>query len=230
MKKILFIGVSFLLGISGQAQNIGRVDSSDDINTIKRDTSFIYAESTMKDAVEAQSGAHAILELKLHDWLRSKHREENADLLVSNSKEKWVDLLTSRGNYNRLFVYVKKCDVLPVVEVAPDEAEPEQHPVFEEVLVPGLTPDEEEMVEIDRFDQIEPYIMRMKEEKRIRTYGKYASLPEDVACYIFVYDRDGDVVAVLRQTEEIQHINLRTMGEDNVRNYKNCGAIWFRLK
>ena len=230
MKKVLFICVSFLFGISCQAQNNERVDSSNDINTIKRDTSFIYAESTMKDAVEAQSGAHAILELKLYDWLRSKHQEANADLLVSNSKDKWVDLLTSRGNYNRLFVCVRKRDVLPVVEVAPVETETEQHLVFEEVLVPGLTPDEEEMVDIDRFDQIEPYIMRMKEEKRIRTYGKYVSLPEDVPCYIFVYDRDGDVVAVLRQTEEIQHINLRTQREDNVRNYKNCGAIWFQLK
>ena len=234
MKKILFIWASLLVSLSGQTQNIERVDSLNDINAIKRDTSFIYAESTMRDAVEAQSGAHAILELKLYDWLRSKHPGEDVELLVSNSKKNWFDLLSRRGKYSRVFVYVSKRDVLPVVEpdiVEVDTVEVEESvPVLEDVLVPDLTPEEEEMVTIDSFSRIEPYVNGLKEKGRLRAYGKYASLPEDDPCYIFVYDRDGGVVAVLRQAENGQHFNMRSQKEDNVRNYKDCGAIWFQLK
>ena len=111
MKKYIIIWSYLWLGISVQAQNKTQIDSLDKINTIKRDTSFIYAESTMKDAIEAQSGAKAILELKLQDWLRNKVPEGEALMLVSNSKEQWFSLLTRRGEYNRIFVYVAKtCD------------------------------------------------------------------------------------------------------------------------
>ena len=86
------------------------------------------------------------------------------------------------------------------------------------------------MSAIDSFGRIEPYVNRLKEEGRLRAYGKYASLPENEPCYIFVYDRDGNIVAVLRQSENGLHYNLRSQNDDNVKNYKNCGAIWLQLK
>lgn len=228
MKKFVLLGICLLGYLSVQAQEEGGVDSMNDINVIKRDTSFVYAESTMKDALEAQSGAKAILELKLLDWLRSSYPDENAQVLVSNSKDKWFSQLTKRGRYNRIFVYVNKRDLIPLPE-EPTTEEVEQEPVIEEALVPELTSDEEAMAAIVRFDDIEPYVKGLKEEGRIHAYGKYASLPMDDPCYMFVYDKDGSVVAVLRQSEEGQYLNLRTLKEDNVKNYKNCGAIWFQL-
>ena len=232
MKKIVLLWACILASVISQAQGLAHVDSLNDINAIKRDTSFIYAESTMRDALEAQSGAKAILELKLYDWLRSSHPDENAEVLVTNSKDKWFSLLTKRGRYNRVFVYVSKRDILPVVETpAPVEAdEPVQPvPVLDEVLVPELTPDEESMAAIFNFNDIEPYIRGLKNEGRLHAYGKYASLPEDDPCYMFVYDKEGRIVAVLRQLEGGKHYNLRTLKEDNVRNYKNCGAIWLQF-
>jgi len=232
MKKIVLLWACTLTSVMVQAQEAEHVDSLNDINAIKRDTSFIYAESTMRDALEAQSGAQAILELKLYDWLRSSHPDENAEVLVTNSKDKWFPLLTKRGRYNRVFVYVSKRDVLPVVEIpAPVETEePVQPvPVLDEVLVPELTSDEESMAAIFNFDDIEPYIKGLKNEGRLHAYGKYASLPEDDPCYMFVYDKEGSIVAVLRQLEGGKHYNLRTLKEDNVRNYKNCGAIWLQF-
>lgn len=228
MKRIVLFGACLLGCVSGQAQGVDSANPLNDINAIKRDTSFIYAESTMRDALEAQSGAQAILELKLYDWLRSNYPNENAEVLVTNSKEKWFPLLTKRGRYNRIFVYVNKRDVVPMPEeVIVEEVEPV--PVVEDVLVPELTSDEETMAAIVKFEDIEPYAKGLKNEGRIRAYGKYASLPED-ECYLFVYDKEGSVVAVLRQSEDGQHFNLRTMKEDNVRNYKNCGAIWLQFK
>lgn len=232
MKKIVLLWACTLASVMVQAQEVEYVDSLNDINAIKRDTSFIYAESTMRDALEAQSGAQAILELKLYDWLRSSHPDENAEVLVTNSKDKWFPLLTKRGRYNRVFVYVSKRDVLPVVEI-PSPVETEEPvqpvPVLDEVLVPELTSDEESMAAIFNFDDIEPYIKGLKNEGRLHAYGKYASLPEDDPCYMFVYDKEGSIVAVLRQLEGGKHYNLRTLKEDNVRNYKNCGAIWLQF-
>lgn len=114
MKKTIFLCTYLLANISGQAQGIDGVDPLNDINAIKRDTSYIYAEATMKDAVEAKSGARAILELKIYDWLRNSYPGKNADSLVNQSKNRWRDLLTSRGNYNRVLAFVSKQFIVPV--------------------------------------------------------------------------------------------------------------------
>ena len=235
MKKNIIIWICLLCGINLHSQNNLQKDSLSDINTIKRDSSFIYAESTMKDAVEAQSGARAILELKLQDWLRSKHPNEDAALLIQNSQERWYNILTQRGQYNRVFIYVAKKDVIPMSETEVIEQgivsvsdEPVSDP--KNISMSELNNVEEKMAAIINFTDIEPYIKHLKENKKLRAYGKYASLPEDDPCYIFVYDRDGVVVAAIRQTEDGHHFNLRSKSDDNVRNYKNCGAIWLQLK
>ena len=114
MKKTILLCTYLLAGIFGQAQGIDGVDPLNDINAIKRDTSYIYAEATMKDAVEAKSGARAILELKIYDWLRNSYPGKNADSLVNQSKNRWRDLLTSRGNYNRVLAFVNKQVIVPV--------------------------------------------------------------------------------------------------------------------
>ena len=222
MKKIVLLLTYLFASVPGQAQGAESVDSLNDINVIKRDTSYIYAEATMKDAIEAQSSARGILELKLYEWLRNKYPGLNADSLVNLSKESWHDLVTRRGKYKRVFVFVSKDRVLPVVE------EPES--VKEELSVPELTADEERMADIYDFTSIEPYINGLKYGGRLKAYGKYASLPEETPCYLFVCNGDGEVVAVLRQAEDGSYFNLREKKDDNVRNYKNCGAIWFQLK
>ena len=236
IKKYLIIWICLLFAMSVQAQDFADFDSLADINVIKRDTSYIYAESTRLDAVEALSDARIILEIKLQDWLRYKHIKEDASSLISNSKERWLSLLTKRGKYKRVFVYVSKRDVLPMPEtleaVTLDAVSLSEEPVVvpEDVRTFELTNEEEEMAAITGFADIEPYVKGLKNEGKLRAYGKYASLPEDDACHIFIYDRDGDVVAVIRQTADGHQYNLRTKNDDNVRNYKNCGAIWLQLK
>lgn len=114
MKKTFLSCISLLASVLCQAQGIDGVDPLNDINAIKRDTSYIYAEATMKDAIEAQSGARAILELKIYDWLRNNYPGKNIDSLVTSSRDKWLDLLTRRDKYNRVFVYVSKQSIVPV--------------------------------------------------------------------------------------------------------------------
>ena len=52
--------------LSASAQTA--TDVARDINKVKRDTMYIYAESTTKDLSESYNNARAILEMKVGDW------------------------------------------------------------------------------------------------------------------------------------------------------------------
>lgn len=234
MKRIFLLCCSTLVAIVGFAQEVN-VDSLNSINKIKRDTSYIYAESTMRDAVEAESYARTILEMKVGEWLRNKYPNESIDTCLLKVNDHSRTLLTFRGKYKRAFVFLKKDMIVPQIEpVACDTlvdsvAVEAVEPVAPAVTV-ELTPDEKDMVAVADFPAIEPYVKNLKSDGRLRAYGKYATLPEDTNCHLFVYDRDGQIAAVLRQTEDGKYYNLRTLQEDNVKNYTNCGAIWLQLK
>ena len=63
---------------------------------------------------------------------------------------------------------------------------------------------------------------------QLKDYGKYKTLPSDGTAYLFVYDHQGEVAAVLKRMPG-KTINLQNLENDNIENYKNCGAIWIRL-
>lgn len=224
-------------------------DVAKNINKIKRDTMFIYAEATMKDLNEAYNGARAILEMKVGDWVRLQHPAEGIELCIVKAKEHFVQLETRRGDFYRAFVYVRKSDILPVAdksevtvfEVSPVtkpnqmEAKPaiivteEMPQVEEKQQVLELTSEEKQMKLIRSFYDVEPYIKGLKSKGKLNAYGKYATMPENEDCHIFVYDKQGNISALLRKSGANQY-NLNSLKEDNIKNYKNCGAIWFQLK
>lgn len=244
MKRLL-LSISFL--ISYFSFSVAQTPAATkEINAIKRDTTCIYAEATMKDVNEALIGAKSILEVKVGDWVRSQHPNEGIEVCIAKAKEHSFEVQTRRGDYYRAFVYVKKRDIMPIADksevvvfqVQPDSIKPlttaeevisEETPVEAPASVITLTKEEEQMVAITSFYNIEPYIKGMRDKNKLEAYGKYATLPADSACHLFVYDQQGQVKAVLRKTSDAQ-INLKTLKEDNVKNYRNCGAIWFRLK
>lgn len=220
---ILLWAISGVLIVEAQSS----ADVAKNINAIKRDTMYIYAEATMKDLNEAFVGARAILEMKVGDWVHSQRPNEEIDVCIVKAKDHLVQLETRRGDYYRAFVYVRKNDIMPVTdrnEVAVfNVSSPQRPPLLE------LTSEEEQMKQIESFYEIEPYIKGLKSNGRLAAYGKYATLPEDEDCHLFVYDKQGNISALIRKSGSTQY-NLNTLKEDNVKNYKNCGAIWFQLK
>ncbi len=244
MKRIFFSLIFIVCHLSFCAAQ----DVATDMNRVKRDTMYIYAEATMKDLNEAYSGARAILEMKVGDWVRNQHPDEGVELCIVKAKEHFVQLETRRGDFYRAFVYVRKSDILPVAdksevtvfEVAPvpqpnqPVAKPaiivEEEPVMiEKTPVLELTLEEKQMKQIKSFYDVEPYIKGLKSNGRLKEYGKYATMPADADCHLFVYDKQGNISALIRKIGTTQY-NLNTLKEDNIKNYKNCGAIWFQLK
>ncbi len=248
MKRLLFILSLAIFSLSiCEAQTVA--DVTKNINKVKRDTMYIYAEATMKDLNEAYNGARAILEMKVGDWVREQHPTEGIEVCIVKAKEHFIQLETRRGDFYRAFVYVRKSDIMPVAdksevtvfEVAPvvQANQPQAAPAIiisedapiEEKKAPilELTSEEKQMKQVRSFYEVEPYIKGLKSKDKLIAYGKYATMPENEYCHLFVYDKQGNISALLRKTGDIQY-NLNTLKEDNVKNYKNCGAIWFQLK
>ena len=244
MKRILF-SFSFIIC---QLSFCVAQDVAKDINKIKRDTMYIYAEATTKDLNDAYSAARAILEVKVGDWVRSQYPNEGIEVCIVKAKDHLLQLDTRRGDLYRAFVYVRKSDILPIADKSevtvfevgqvakPDNAEAVPSDVISEdapievVKAPvlELTSEEQQMKLISSFYDVEPYIKGLKSKGKLKKYGKYATMPIDEDCHLFVYDKQGNILAIIRKSGASQY-NLNTLNEDNVKNYKNCGAIWFQL-
>lgn len=247
MRKLLLTILSVFSFVTiSNAQTATEVTKS--INKVKRDTLYIYAESTNKDLKEAYNNARTILEMQVGEWVRKQHPSENIEVCIVKAKENFMQLDTRRGELYRAFVYVKKSDIMAVsdksevkvIEIAPTtqsnqvKAEPaiiisEESVAKIDTPVIELTSEEQQMKQVRSFYDVEPYIKGLKSNNRLRAYGKYATMPSNEDCHLFVYDKQGNISAMLRKSGTTQ-FNLNTLKEDNVKNYKNCGAIWFQLK
>ncbi len=218
------------------------------INKIKRDTTYIYAESTTKDLNESFNNARAILEMQVGDWVRKQHPAEGIEVCIVKAKDHIMQLDTRRGELYRAFVYVSKRDIMPVgdksevavFEVPPAEQskasdvapaiikEKEKPVVADESSKIELTPEEKQMQTVKSFYEVEPFIKGLKSKGKVKNFGKYATMPQNEDCHLFIYDKQGNISAILRKSGTTQY-NLNTLKEDNVKNYKNCGAIWFQI-
>ena len=247
MRKLLLTILSVFSFVTiSNAQTATEVTKS--INKVKRDTLYIYAESTNKDLKEAYNNARTILEMQVGEWVRKQHPSENIEVCIVKAKENFMQLDTRRGELYRAFVYVKKSDIMAVsdksevkvIEIAPTtqsnqvKAEPaiiisEESVAKIDTPVIELTSEEQQMKQVRSFYDVEPYIKGLKSNNRLRAYGKYATMPSNEDCHLFVYDKQGNISAMLRKSGTTQ-FNLNTLKEDNIKNYKNCGAIWFQLK
>ncbi len=91
-----------------------------------------------------------------------------------------------------------------------------------------LTALEQSMLNTDA-QHIGDFIRQGQARGEIIAYGKYADMPQDVNCYLFVYNRDKKIVACLHKVGTA-YTNLQTGNTDHITNYKGCGANWFQTK
>lgn len=105
---ILTITLLFFSLISLKAQN-----EQQQINEIKRDTSFVYATGTSSVSGEdASNNAKDLLALEIEQWLKSCSVDGIAGY-VAKSRENSAQIRTQRGKLFRVFAYVNKADILP---------------------------------------------------------------------------------------------------------------------
>ena len=85
---------------------------SKQINQIKRDNSYLYAEATMENADEALDVARELLMRQVLEYVDTNRKlSQSKDVLVKNVNANSASLSMKRGTMFRIFVYVKKTDI-----------------------------------------------------------------------------------------------------------------------
>lgn len=256
--KLCILILTAIIPVVISAQN-HYAESQQQINRIKMDTLYLYSTGTSSvSADDATQNSRELLALEIEMWLKQvvKADKQTINGYVIKANEHLEEIPVQRGNLYRSFSYVRKSDILPysnksellLVEL------PEAVQLPQTVQVNGgnsadtdikkpeneilkttepakyvLSADEEKMLAVRNFDGINTFLTELDKGGRLKDKGKYSSLPDNKDCYIFIYDKEGNIPAYLKQTQSGQ-TNLKLGLLDNVRNYKGCGAIWFILK
>ena len=111
MKRILSIA-ALLCAVS-----IAWGHNTKKMNSIKRSAQYIYAEATMETTKEAFEVANDLLLIQVKEYAASKKAFRDNDILVRNIQSQQDSLQIRRGPMVKVFLYVKKSDVLNVDNV-----------------------------------------------------------------------------------------------------------------
>ena len=250
MVKRQFLLFASLLGIVCLCAQTPTSNAIQEINQIKsQPDTFLYAESTSASWDEALDNAKYLLGAEIENYMKQQGISDAAGV-VAKSQNHIFELQSMRGDRYRAFVYVRVSDIMTysnadqllVVPVTGDKkssvrlvaSDREQAtPVSAAQPAPAptkrtLTALEQSMLNTDA-QHISDFIRQWSAKGEIIAYGKYADMPQDVNCYLFVYNRDKKIVACLHKVGTA-YTNLQTGNTDHITNYKGCGANWFQTK
>lgn len=138
---LVCICVSFVCLAYSQTSDVGK-----QINNIKRDGQYFYAESTLETEEAARESANLMLANFINDHINDKslpHDKKITEQDLVNAQS----LKMKRGDMIRVFVYVKKSDFFLVEETENAPAEEELVSVAEPIKGQKIVEEEPEVVE-----------------------------------------------------------------------------------
>ena len=218
-KKMICLMAAMIFAIATCAQN-----SISDINRLKRDKDYLYGEATMDTKDAALKLAYELLEVEIKDWAINKDQKISS-VLASKVYDYADTIVLKRHNMVRAFAYVKKSNLKAVkgknFKVDVNREKPLSKPLDEKVI--------EELKTVTSFYDLEKKMKPMKAAGEITDYGKYTTMSDPENCYLIVYDQQATVKAMLGKGKKFRK-NLNTGLDDSEKNYRGCGAIWFKIK
>lgn len=230
MRGILFFMAFSLSCLVGVVHADNNEDIKKQINQIKKNNQYIYAEVTAETETEAKDLAEEILYSEINEWVaQQKKLSKSPNIVVNNKKELWTSVSLPRGNMFRSFLYVKKSDIIPadnatVIANTPTVETKQEKAEKTEMTIPKLVV---EIADCTDYAVLAQKITNLKQTGAISDYGRYASLEDKDSYYMAVYNVNGKVVAVL--TPGPERYNVKTGKSDSLGNYKGCGAIGFKV-
>lgn len=222
-KRLLFIPLLlFCIGI--QADDTESVKKQ--INSIKKDSQYIYADVTAGSVEDAKELAEEALYTNINEW-SANQKKLGKNVASDAHKEKWTTIVIPRGNMFRSFMYVQKLDLLKEGSAESQSELPKQE-------VASATPSASTFPDVvmdiascTEYADLAAKITNLKEAGKISKYGRYASLDNPQDYYLAIYNREGKIVAVLSAGTD--RVNVQTKQADSEKNYKRCGAIGFKM-
>ena len=242
MRKIRFI-ITIILGLfASQAWADGVVDS---INHIKRDTTYLYGEATMPTLKSADSLARKELALKVREWMLQQADLTDTTEIDDSRLSPYVRVLTNRrADMIRGFAYVRKVDlrqllnhkdtvqgtimakpiedtdsIVKVVNISKFRKPLKRDDVLKQIL------------KAKNFFELRDTMKTLIKQGAVSNYGKRETCKQPEACYWIVYDRAGNIKAILGKGQSIRK-NFKTGRVDSLTNYQGKGyaGIWFQIK
>lgn len=205
-------------------------DPKKKINTIKKSSAYIYAETTLENEQDALELAQELLYQRVNEYIATKKKFKNAkEAVIINQNYATERIQLPRGNMYRAFLYVKKTDIIPTDNAIVGKVDNKDE--LTSTLEILQNPDEEdalrEILELKTLDDMKARLPELKNEGKIISYAKYSELANPDNFILIVYDKKGQIKAVLSDGK--QRKNLKTNSPDDIRNYKGTGAVGVRI-
>lgn len=243
---ILLVCILCITDLFGQS-------ASSRINSIKRDTKYLYEDATAETEEDAYQMAYQGLTLRIQEYVNTKKKFKDADnILVNNIKQHCEQISMTRGDLFRVFLYVKISDIDPAenIEVIAKEeiSYVEQTPVQEEQPAEPAAEAADEQVKTVFIDDIEKAwqrdaikrladsgnatkaqatLSRMKAEYKIKKYGALDTCSNIAASWIIVLDDDMNVVALLAPDQNGKRPDYISGTMKSLKDFSGYSAIWF---
>lgn len=227
------------------------------INSIKRNSQYLYGEGTEDTEAAAYETAKEYLLMQINEYVESKKKLNQAEnIILKDVGENYEKIQMQRGERIRVFLYVKKSgiiaaensEILVKTPVPANEGQTEDDKGLTSTYVTiGNNPETEEGVkenfQLEKAWQQEvvnqlcqtasitearALLARMKAEYKVKRYGAFQDCRNPDASFILVFDNNGSVKAVLGPGNE-QRANYQSGRYDSLGNYPESSALWFTL-
>ena len=221
---LLFIGMTLTYGmVSAQTTD----EMKKEINKIKKNSQYIYAEAVSTTKEDAAGLAEELLADEVNSWAASQKKLGGKAVIAKDTKSIQTALSLPRGNMFRTFIYVKKSDIMALSEGSPATGNAASKPAA--ATVTAVYPEAVNTIaSYTDYHQMAEKIKELKESGEIGHYARYGNLEKPEFYYLVIYNPQGQVVAVLTPGKERK--NVKTGQPDQVTNYSGCGAIGFTVK
>jgi hypothetical protein len=239
MKKTILLLVAIFTAATTFAQNID--EQKKKIASIKKSSSYIYAEVTTTDQQQAIDLATDMLHRNVNEWAAKQKKFAGSNKIITRNTNYAVDQITMpRANMFRAFMYVKKTDIIPAENVEVRETPTEVATASAtKPKAATITPisdskrDEvvSELLNVRNTGQLAEQLKKLKNNGKIAEYDNLRGLKEknkNQSEYIMVvFNKEGVVETILSEGEN--RTNLKTGQLDQLANYKGRGAIGVKV-
>jgi len=231
MKQFISLCLLLICSVIAFAQTAE--DQKKIINNVKKNDSYIYAETTLADKQEAISLAKELLYQRINEYIAKQKEFRSAkETVVVNQNYVTEEIQLPRANMFRAFVYVKKSDILAVdnATVGSITKEVDTSGSLQEATAHFSAPNViDELLTLKTLSQLQERLPQLKKEGKIANFASYNKLSNPEEYIIIIYSQEGEVKAVL--SEGRNRTNLVSNTPDNVQNYKNMrGAVGIKVK
>ncbi|MBQ8059446.1 MAG: hypothetical protein IJ199_06450 [Prevotella sp.] len=203
------------------------------INSIIGNSQYLYAENYATTEEQARQVAEDLLEVQIKQWTEKKKKLRGSSNFVINNKKSFRTALSvSRGRLVRVFVYVKKSDIIAgsntsVVNVGErtNEANVERISSREESSV-KYSEVAKLLTNYSEFSTLYNRIKQLNEEGKIKKFARYTDLSDPQQYHLAIFDMTTKKVKAILTSGQ-QRRNVATGQIDSEKKYSGCGAVGF---